>query len=232
MEEQLLKLSRISHPRPFKKVVTESTFTVFPNNFDEGDTSLSELSHVACDPVGMAWSIDNTTVFLSDAHSRNVTKCSYSMEYIRGVQKEMDATNCSTLVHLPETDMAGEARPKGLATDSSGHLWLAVEQNGGSGAILEINPDTGSIVSTIGIKHQSMAELQLFFSDTEDADLVDLAFGGEDLDYLLLLSKKHLYKVTGVVVHPKNTAQRVERKSRVLRYNRSAAVFGTFSQSD
>ena len=100
-KEQLIKLSRISHPRPFKKVVTESTFTVFPNNFDEGDTSLSELSHVACDPVGMAWSIDNTTVFLSDAHSRNVTKCSYSMEYIRGVQKEMDATNCSTLVHLP-----------------------------------------------------------------------------------------------------------------------------------
>ena len=77
------------------------------------------------------------------------------MEYIRGVQKEMDATNCSTLVHLPETGMAGEARPKGLAMDSSGHLWLAVEQNGGRGAILEINPDTGSVVSTIGIRLQS-----------------------------------------------------------------------------
>ena len=71
-----------------------------------------------------------------------------------------------------------------------------------------------------------------FFSAIDDADLVDLAFGGEDLEHLLLLSKKHLYKVTGVVVHPKNPAQRVERKSRVLRYNRSAAVFGTFSQSD
>lgn len=175
--------------RPFQKVVTESTFTVIPNNFDELDTSFAELSRVSCDPVGMAWSIDNATVFLSDAHSRNVTKCSYSMEYIRGVQNEMDATNCSTLVHLPETDMADEARPKGLAMDSSGHLWLAVEHNGERSAILEINPDTGSVVSTI---------------DTEDADLVDLVFGGEDLDHLLLLSKKHLYKLTGLGVrgHP------------------------------
>lgn len=202
MEDQLIsKTLRICHLRPFQKVVTESTFTVIPNNFEELGTSFSQLSRVACDPVGMAWSIDNATVFLSDAHSRNVTKCSYSMEYIRGVQKEMDATNCSTLVHLPETGMAGEARPKGLAMDSSGHLWLAVEQNGGRGAILEINPDTGSVVSTIGIRLQSMNMLQSFLSDTEDADLVDLVFGGEDLDHLLLLSKKHLYKLTGVVLY-------------------------------
>lgn len=150
-KKQLIsKTLRICHHRPFQKVVTESTFTVIPNNFDEAGTSFAELSHLACDPVGMAWSIDNATVFLSDGHSRNVTKCSYSMEYIRGVQKEMDATNCSTLVHLPDTEMAAEARPRGLAVDSSGHLWLAVEQNGERGAILEINPDTGSVVSTIG----------------------------------------------------------------------------------
>ena len=159
-KQLISKTLRICHLRPFQKVVTESTFTVIPNNFDELGTSFAELSHVACDPVGMAWSIDNATVFLSDAHSRNVTKCSYSMEYIRGVQKEMDATNCSTLVHLPDTDMAAEARPKGLAMDSSGHLWLAVEKNGERGAILEINPDTGSIVSTIGIRLQSMTTLQ------------------------------------------------------------------------
>ena len=39
--------------------------------------------------------------------------------------------------------------------------------------------------------------LIFFFSAIDDADLVDLAFGGEDLEHLLLLSKKHLYKVTG-----------------------------------
>ena len=39
-----------------------------------------------------------------------------------------------------------------------------------------------------------------FFSAIDDADLVDLAFGGEDLDHLLLLSKKHLYKVTGLLL--------------------------------
>ena len=176
---------------------------MIPNNFDELDTSFAELSRLTSDPVGMAWSPDNATVFLSDGHSRNVTKCSYSMEYIRGVQNEMDATNCSTLVHLPDTDMAGEARPKGLAMDSSGQLWMAVEQNGGKGAILEINPDTGSVVSTIGIRLQSMTTLLMIISsDTEDADLVDLVFGGEDLDHLLVLSKKHLYKLTGAVSQP------------------------------
>ena len=40
-------------------------------------------------------------------------------------------------------------------------------------------------------------------SDTDDADLVDLVFGGEDLDHLLVLSKKHLYKLTGVVLQPR-----------------------------
>ena len=39
-----------------------------------------------------------------------------------------------------------------------------------------------------------------FFSAIDDADLVDLAFGGEDLEHLLLLSKKHLYKVTGLLL--------------------------------
>ena len=132
------------------------------------------------------------------------------MEYIRGVSNEMDATNCSTLVHLPDTDMAGEARPKGLAMDSSGHLWMAVEQNGGKGAILEINPDTGTVVSTIGIHMASKYDHTTNdhttndnFSDTEDADLVDLVFGGDDLDHLLVLSKKHLYKLTGVVLQPR-----------------------------
>ena len=72
------------------------------------------------------------------------------MEYIPGVQKEMDATNCSTLVHLSDTGMASEARPRGLAIDQDNHLWLAVEQNEGQGAILEINTDTGAVVSTIG----------------------------------------------------------------------------------
>ena len=31
----------------------------------------------------------------------------------------------------------------------------------------------------------------------EDKDLVDLKFGGSDLDFLYLLSEKHLYKVSG-----------------------------------
>ena len=34
-------------------------------------------------------------------------------------------------------------------------------------------------------------------ADVEDKDLVDLKFGGYDLDFLYLLSAKHLYKVEG-----------------------------------
>ena len=33
--------------------------------------------------------------------------------------------------------------------------------------------------------------------EVEDKDLVDLKFGGSDLDFLYLLSEKHLYKVEG-----------------------------------
>ena len=34
-------------------------------------------------------------------------------------------------------------------------------------------------------------------TDVEDKDLVDLKFAGADLDFLYLLSEKHLYKVEG-----------------------------------
>ena len=60
---------------------------------------------------------------------------------------------------------------------------------------------------------------------------MDLVFGGEDLDHLLLLSKKHLYKMTGVVVQSRWGTKEHQRNVE-LRNNRSAAVFGTFSQSD
>ena len=34
-------------------------------------------------------------------------------------------------------------------------------------------------------------------TDVEDKDLVDLKFGGYELDFLYLLSQKHLYKMEG-----------------------------------
>ena len=34
-------------------------------------------------------------------------------------------------------------------------------------------------------------------SDVEDGELVDIVFGGDDLDFAYILSKKSLYKLTG-----------------------------------
>ena len=36
-----------------------------------------------------------------------------------------------------------------------------------------------------------------FILELDDPDLVDIVFGGEDLDFLYILSTKHLYKLTG-----------------------------------
>ena len=37
----------------------------------------------------------------------------------------------------------------------------------------------------------------MYSPEVGDPGLVDLVFAGEHLDYLFLLSKKHLYKLTG-----------------------------------
>ena len=47
--------------------------------------------------------------------------------------------------------------------------------------------------------------------DVEDKDLVDLKFGGSDLDFLYLLSEKHLYKVEGLGVIGKEVSDFVWR---------------------
>ena len=136
--------------RPFQRIVTNSIFTVFPNNFDEVHETMEELSRIACDPVGMAWSTDNSTVYFSDAHTKNVSSCEYVMAWEGAGGKEaMDVRACTTLLHMPDLLGPG-ATPRGLAVDSSNHLWVAVEAVAGKGAVLEVNPETKAIISTIG----------------------------------------------------------------------------------
>ena len=45
-------------------------------------------------------------------------------------------------------DIHEDAEPRGLATDTSDHLWVAVANVGDNGAVLEINPETQEVVST------------------------------------------------------------------------------------
>ena len=84
--------------RPFEKVVTNSIFSFLPNMF-ESLITFKELSQISCDPTGLAWSNDNTTLFLADGHTKNISRCNY--DGLRG-----DATNCTTVIHhqnLPMT---------------------------------------------------------------------------------------------------------------------------------
>merc|ERR1719317_1793912 len=162
--------------RKFEKVVTNTRFTKLPNTFELFGT-LDSLSKISCEPNGMAWSTDNTTLYFSDGHTANITKCVYDMY-------KADASDCSTILNMKEV-LGETAVPQGLATDENGHVWVAVAKVDGKGAVLEIEPDSADIISTI---------------DLEDEDLVDLVFGGEDLDFLYILSKSNLYKLTGLGV--------------------------------
>lgn len=162
--------------RPFEAVITNSKFSVLKNNFDPY-MSMKELSAISCKPHGMAWSVDNSSLFISDGHTRAVTKCDYNL-------RNPDVSDCQTILTIIE-EMSSTAVPKGIATDENNHIWVAVANNDGKGAIMEIDPETSNIISTI---------------ELEDPDLVDIVFGGEDMDFLYILSTKHLYKMTGLGV--------------------------------
>ena len=61
-----------------------------------------------------------------------------------------DVSDCAELMSL--ADVHEDAEPRGLATDTSDHLWVAVANVGDNGAVLEINPETQEVVSTFGEK--------------------------------------------------------------------------------
>ena len=72
---------------------------------------------------------------------RTIYKCGYSNTI-------GDVSDCSALMNL--SDVHEDAEPRGLATDTSDHLWVAVANVGDNGAVVEINPETKSVVSTFG----------------------------------------------------------------------------------
>ena len=133
--------SGTSDVRPFERVVTNSLFSVLKNNFDPY-LSLKELGAISCKPNGMSWSTDNSSLFFSDGHSRNISHCSYSLV-------DPDVSSCETLLTVSE-ELASTAVPMGLATDENNHVWVAVANNDDKGAVLEIDPETSNIISNIG----------------------------------------------------------------------------------
>ena len=126
--------------RPFEKAISNSIFTVLPNRF-ETELTLFELSPLSCDPTGMAWGTDNSTLYFSDGHTKNITKCEYD-------PKKADVSNCTTMVNVAE-DISDTAVPKGMATDENNHLWVAIADEE-YGSIIEFDTQTSAIISTIG----------------------------------------------------------------------------------
>ena len=90
----------------------------------------------------MAWSPDNKTIYVSDGHSKNITKCDYDT-------LEAEASNCATMLNVQE-ELFETAVPYGMAIDENNHLWVAVAENDGKGALIEIDSETNKIISTIG----------------------------------------------------------------------------------
>ena len=74
---------------------------------------------------------------------RAVYKCNYD-------QKKFNASDCSELFNVGQ-EIHEDAEPMGLAVDTSDHVWLLIGNNEDKGALIELDPETGSIVSNIGI---------------------------------------------------------------------------------
>lgn len=166
--------------RPFQNQVFRSKFYVLPN-YLEPEPSYSDLWQFATDPRGMAWSTNNDTLYYADGAAKTIYKCSYSNSI-------GDVSDCAELMSL--RDIHENAEPRGLATDTSDHLWVAVSNVGDSAAVLEIDPETQTVVSTFDVEG--------------DKNLVDLAFAGEELDIIYLMSEQKLYKISGMGVTGRN----------------------------
>ena len=126
--------------RPFEKVITNTIFSFLPNAF-EAEPTFNELSMISCDPTGMAWGTDNSTLFFSDGHTKNITKCEYD-------SRKADVSNCTTMINVL-AEISDTAIPRGMATDENNHVWVAVSDEE-FGSIIEIDPLSSTIISTIG----------------------------------------------------------------------------------
>ena len=89
----------------------------------------------------MAWSTDNSTLYYADGHTKNITKCLYD-------SSKGDVSNCETMLNVVE-ETSPTAIPHGMATDENSHVWVALSDKE-KGSIIEIDPETNTVISTIG----------------------------------------------------------------------------------
>jgi len=100
------------------------------------DLSLHRMKTGLTIPNGISWSLDNTTMYLTDSPSGEIT--SYPYDLASGIA---DWSAGRTFFKCP---YAG-AVPDGHAQDIEGHLWVALF---GAGRVVRVNPQ-GAIVAEI-----------------------------------------------------------------------------------
>jgi len=83
-----------------------------------------------------------------------------------------------------EIELEADLEPRGMVTDENGHLWVAASSKE-AGKIIEINPDTHAKISDI---------------DAGTGNIYDIDFGGENLEYLYILTRTDLLRVADIGV--------------------------------
>ncbi|MGP3778769.1 SMP-30/gluconolactonase/LRE family protein [Halanaerobium saccharolyticum] len=106
---------------------------------------------------GLAWSLDNQTMYHIDSPTRKVFAFDYDLETAQ-------ITNKRVIIEIPET----EGVPDGMTIDAQGKLWIA---HFGGAQVSRWNPETGEKIEKV--------ELPV-------SNVTSCAFGGENLDQLYI----------------------------------------------
>lgn len=118
------------------------------------------LEGVTCSN-GLAWSIDQSTMYYIDTFQQRVDAFDYNVE-------TGDIANRRTIITVPET----WGKPDGMTVDAEGMLWIALW---GGGCVSRWNPATGNLIQRIPIPASQVSSC---------------AFGGKGLDELYVTTAR------------------------------------------
>lgn len=110
---------------------------------------------------GLAWSLDNQTMYYIDSPTRKVFAFDYDLETAQ-------ITNKRVIIEIPEA----EGVPDGMTIDAEGKLWIA---HFGGAQVSRWDPETG----------EKMDKVELPVSN-----VTSCAFGGENMDKLYITTAR------------------------------------------